>query len=93
MKTLNLPDKDPDEVKDYILDWTDELDGDTISGMPTWVGVPAGITMEDESNTTTTHTIWLSGGTAGESYVFTSRVVTAGGRTCDQRLRIKIRTS
>ena len=40
--SLNWPDKDPDEVLDYCLDWSDRLgSSDTIS-TSTWI-VPTGI--------------------------------------------------
>jgi len=88
---LSWPFKDPDEVLDYQIDWTARLAGDTISTSD-W-DVEAGITMDSESNTDTTATIWISGGTVGETYTFTNHIVTAGARSMDQsvRLRIKVR--
>jgi hypothetical protein len=85
---LLWPPKDPDEVLDYGIDWASRLDTDTIA-TSTWI-VPDGITQTDDSNTTTATTIWLSGGTLGEAYVFTNRVTTAGGRTMDQSVKLKI---
>jgi len=85
---LTWPDKDPNEVLDYELDWSARLsDGDTISAS-TWI-VPDGLTEDSNSNTTTTTTIWLSGGTLGE-YTLTNRVTTAGGRTMDQSVRLTV---
>lgn len=67
--------KDPGEVIDYTIDWDAELGAsETISGTPTWT-VPAGITKDSQSNTTTTTTIWLSGGTGGNEYVLTCQIV------------------
>jgi hypothetical protein len=80
--------KDPDAVLDYAPDWTTWLDGDTID-TSTWT-VPAGVTSESEDFTTTSTVIWLSGGTAGESYRITNRIVTAGGRTDDRSLLIRV---
>lgn len=86
---LIWPKKDPDEVLDYQMDWSARLtSGDTIS-ISTWI-VPEGITKDSDSNTTTTATIWLSGGVAGSQYKFTNRVVTAGGRTMDQSVTITV---
>lgn len=84
------PDKDPDEVLDYRVDWSDRLDSDTIV-TSTWI-VPAGITNEDEEQTTTTTTIWLSGGTLNAKYSLVNRITTAGGRTMDQTITLKIKT-
>lgn len=81
--------KDPDEVESYVRDWTADLDGDTIA-TSTWV-VPSGITKDSDSNTTTTATIWLSGGTLDEDYALVNRITTAGGRTLDKTLTFLIR--
>jgi len=79
--------KDPDEVKDYMVDWTARLADDTIVTSQ-WI-VPTGITMDSDSSTTTSTTIWLSGGTIGDTYEFVNRVATAGGRIYDQTCKLK----
>jgi hypothetical protein len=83
--------KDPDAVVDYEATWTPWLaeDSDTIV-TATWI-VPTGLTVTDESHTDTTATVWLSGGTVGQSYVVTSRVTTAQGRTDDRSMLIVVR--
>jgi hypothetical protein len=85
--------KDPDEVVDYELSWADQMtaDADTIS-TSTWT-VPAGITKVTSSiiGTNTISKIWFSGGTAGQSYSCLNRVVTAGGRTLDQTVKLKMK--
>ena len=89
--------KDPDEVLDYAIDWLGTTaspgpllrDTDTIS-TSIWI-VPSGITKNSDTSTTTSATIWLSGGTAGNSYVFTNRITTAGGRTHDQSVKLKVK--
>lgn len=87
---LKWPDKDPDEVLDYQIDWSARLGDDTIS-TSTWI-VPSGITKTSDSKTDATATIWLSGGALGGAYDFTNRVVTAGGRTMDQSVRVKVKS-
>jgi len=81
--------KDPDAVLDYTWDWEDWLDSDTISSSS--VIVESGLTADSDSNTTTTVTVWLSGGTLGEDYKVTNRIVTAGSRTDDRTIIIKVR--
>lgn len=83
--------KDPHEVLDYDIDWSDQMtdDTDTISSS-TWT-VPAGITKDSDSETTTRTKVWLSGGTAGETYSLLNRIVTAGGRTMDQTVKLKMK--
>lgn len=83
--------KDANEVLDYELDWSARLkSGDTIQSA-TWI-VPDGIVKDSDSHTDTAVTIWLSGGTTNETYTLTSRVVTAGGRTMDWSVQLKIKT-
>lgn len=85
---LTWPDKDPDEVLDYELDWSARLSsGETIS-TSTWI-VPDGIVEDSSSKTDSVTKIWLSGGTAG-SYSFTNRIVTSGGRTMDQSVTLSV---
>ena len=92
--------KDPDAVLDYDIHWNDNdagtneagddgwLQGDTIA-TSTWI-VPAGLTKDSDSKTTTTATVWLSGGVEGESYVITNRITTAGGRTDDRSAKLVV---
>lgn len=83
--------KDPDATLDYTVDWTAWLSGvsDTISSAA-WT-VPAGLTQVAVSATTTSATIFLSGGTAGNSYDVVCRITTAAStpRINDRTIRIK----
>jgi hypothetical protein len=87
---LSWPAKDLGEKKDYSLDWTQYLAGDTIASS-TWV-VPTGIVQAtpNPSNTTTSTTIWLSGGTVGKTYELQNTVTTVGGRTLVQSVDIPV---
>jgi hypothetical protein len=81
--------KDPNAKLDYTLDWTDWLvTGDTVS-TSVWT-VPSGLTAVSDSNTTTTTTIWLSGGTAGKFYTISNRITTLSGRIEDQSFQLRI---
>ena len=80
--------KDPDATIDYGVDWALWLDGDTISSS-NWTAA-TGVTIDSNTNTTTSTTVWLSGGTAGLSYEVTNRIVTAGGRTDDRTILISV---
>jgi hypothetical protein len=71
--------KDPDDVLDYVFDWSTWLGADTIASDT--VTVATGLTKDSDSNTTTAVTVWLSGGTPGTSYKVTSKITTAAGRT------------
>jgi hypothetical protein len=83
------PDKDPNAVLDYIIDWTDWLNGDTITDSA-WI-VPTGITKESENFTDEKTTIWISGGTAGTTYLVINRITTGSGRINDQSFKIYLK--
>lgn len=75
--------KDPDAVLDYAFDWTDWLeDGETISSHT--VTVETGLTKDSDSESSGVVTVWLSGGTADETYTVACKITTNGGRT-DER--------
>lgn len=82
--------KDPDATLDYTIDWTEWLSAidDTIS-TSTWVA-QAGLTVDSDTNTTTTATAFVSGGTAGTTLTLTNRITTVGGRTDDRSITLKI---
>lgn len=88
-----LPFKDPNEVLDYTLDWSERLDSDTIdtSAWSFAVDPDSALVIDSDSETATTTTVWLSGGTIGETYELTNRITTAGSRTMDQTCKIKIK--
>lgn len=85
------PSKDPDEVLDYMLDWSRRLDdGDGIDTATFSLTTSAGMLIVAQSNTTTTATVWLSGGTLGETGEVLCRVVTDEGRTFDWSMDVPI---
>lgn len=81
---------DPDANLPYGVDWTSWLaDGDTIQ-TSTWM-VPAGLVKGDEDVADGQATVWLSGGTAGDSYSVTNHIVTTQGMEDDRTIRILAR--
>lgn len=82
--------KDPNAELDYVMDWSEWLTdiSDTLASSD-WTA-ETGITIESDSNTTTRTTVWLSGGTANETYRVTNRIVTTGGRTDDRSILIRV---
>jgi hypothetical protein len=82
--------KDPDAVLDYGFDWSDWLaTGETIS-TSAWT-VSTGITEDSDENTTTETKVWLSGGTAGNTYTAANKIVTSAGRTDERTHHIYVR--
>ena len=83
--------KDPDAVKDYKWDWSDWLaSGETISTAT--VTADAGITKDSDSitDTDTSVTVWLSGGTVDEHYDILCHIVTSDSREDDRTMKIKV---
>ena len=90
MSTIPIFIKDPDDNLDYSIDWSSWLDDDTISSSA-WLfsGVEQGDSAN--TNTTTSTTVWVKGGTVGRNGTARNRIVTAGGRQKDQTLAFPIR--
>jgi len=80
--------KDPQAVLDFQIDWSLWLAGDTIA-TSTW-GASFGLTIDSNSHTTTTATVWVSGGRVGGNYKVTNHIVTAAGREDDRVLTITV---
>jgi hypothetical protein len=80
--------KDPNAVLDYSVDWTRWLNGDSIATSD-WT-VPPGLTEVTDTHTSTKATVWLSGGSVGQTYTVTNRITTTGGRTDDRSFDVKI---
>lgn len=80
--------KDPDDTLDFPFNWKPELYGDTIATSDFLL--PDGLTEVSSSNTTSTATIFVSGGTSGVIYRITNRIITVGGRTRDKTIFVLI---
>ncbi len=78
---LSAIDKDPDAVLPYVFDWTDWLDGDTISKAELLVSPneDGGILVDASDHDDSTVTAWLSGGKVGTNYTITCRIYPALG--------------
>jgi len=81
--------KDPQSNLDYQIDWTAWLAGDTISASSWSAG--AGITVGANTHTDAVATVWLSGGSAGSSYVVTNQITTTSGRIDERAITILVR--
>lgn len=86
--------KDPDAVLDYLVDWSAWLpDGDTITASTFTVNSDdnGAIVVDDTLFDSTTTTVWLSGGVAGEKYTVTNHITTADGREDDRSITISVK--
>lgn len=92
--------KDPDDVMDYSYDFkpltngragaiSDYLEEDeTISSQT--ITAEAGITVDSDSEQDGNVTVWLSGGTAGQKYLVTCKIVTSKSRTKNKSIIIEV---
>lgn len=82
--------KDPNAVLDYTFDWSAWLlpMADAISSV-VWV-TSTGLTKVSSSNTSSTATAFVSGGVVGNTESLTCRITSAGGRTDDRTISLKI---
>jgi hypothetical protein len=101
------PFKDPDEILDFDIDWTQRLfseeelalfnagrDIDPDDAIATSVfSLPAGWPVAISSSYTGTATkVWLSGVAEYQTYLIRNRITTVSGRTMDQTARLKVRS-
>ena len=81
--------KDGAATLDYTVDWSAFLGTDTIATAV--VTTPAGLTELSEVTTPTKVTVWLSGGTVGQSYTVVCRITTVAGRIDERSILIRVR--
>lgn len=87
------PQKDPNEVLDYRVDWTARLEsGETIT-TSTVFRETGDVVLASQAYVGPLVTVWLSGGTDGTISVLTSRIATNQGRTYDESVRLRIRAT
>lgn len=84
--------KDDSAVLDYQFNWAGErpwlTGGDTIVSHT--VTAASGLTVDSTEATGTAVTVWLSGGTVGQSYAVTCHIVTAAGREDDRTATVTV---
>ena len=81
----------PSEDFNYTFNWATRLGNATIS-TSTWAISPTGPTLDNQSNTTTTATTYVSGCTKGEVYRLTNTVTTSAGTTEQQSITLYCET-
>lgn len=83
--------KDPDERLDFAFDFAAQFlaADETITSFA--VTVPAGLTLDSDSETNGIVTIWLTGGTVDTTYPILCRVTTSTGRIKDEVRYVRVR--
>jgi hypothetical protein len=80
--------KDPEDRQLYGFDWEPWLDGDTISGS-TW-RVESGLDSDTPAVDGDVTSIWLSGGTAGNTYWVENKITTFGGARKERTFVLRV---
>jgi hypothetical protein len=85
--------KDPEEVKDYIMDHSAALeDGETISTSSWTISGDDSVLVEDSNEIDDERAvIWLSGGTLNVRYLLTNTITTSEGRTLELSGYLKVK--
>lgn len=85
--------QDPQDTRIWAFDWATFLtERSTTISSATWT-VPSGLTKVSESNTTTTATVKVSGGTHGTDYLLTCTATLANGETVEKSFTLAVRQS
>ena len=82
--------KDPDAVVDFKWDWSRWLKTDVIADATVTADQP-GLQLNSVTHDDKTVTIWTAGGTKDRNYLLTCEIVTAGGRTENSTITIRVR--
>lgn len=91
MTILNTFTKQPAEVQDYDLVFTDWLAALGDTALSADVQVPTGITLDSSVLADGVVKVFLSGGTHGQKYKVTVTLTTTGGRTKQDEIVIKVK--
>lgn len=89
---LKFPDKDPQAVKDYALDWAALLAPAETILTNTWAVTPAAeLAIGVKSILGSVCTVWLSAGVAGTTYTLVNTITTSRGVTDERTVTIKVK--
>ena len=83
--------KQPADVQDYDIDFSEYLAPFADTGATHTVVVDAGITVLLSTLQTGVVKVWLSGGTTGTSYKVTATLTTTGGRVKQAEILVKVK--
>lgn len=86
---IQWPDKDPDEVALYGIDFADRLDSGVTLASVAWSA--SGITVTTQGVSGTRANALVSAGTLGSGYVVTATVTTSDGQTLQESAAVQIR--
>lgn len=87
---MKWPIKDTNEKLDYAINWSQRLvEGETIESSVFTV-ISGGVVIESQSENDILSTVWLSGGTAGQTAKVACQIVTSDNRIYKEVVQIPI---
>lgn len=85
--------KDPNDVDDFSIDWTNQLNGETVQAAVWTVVTASGAAIVSSSVASPFSSVRISGGTENETVVLLCRITTSTGRQLDQTAKVGIVTT
>lgn len=92
--TLAKFEKQPNDVQDYDFDFTDYIEGcgESVGAAHTFSAIAdTGLDIDSTSIVSGIGKVWTSAGIDGESYKVTGTLETAGGRTKEAEITVKVK--
>lgn len=83
--------KQPADVLDYDVDYTDFLNGEDTLSTKTVTVSPTGLTVDSSVIAGDRVKVWLSGGTNGITYKVTVTATTTDGRVKQDEFKVKVK--
>lgn len=91
MGTLAIFTKQPADVQDFDVDFTQYLTDLSDTGVSHIATVETGITLDRSTLAAGVVKVWLSGGTDGWSYKVTATLTTTGGRVKQAEITVRVK--
>lgn len=82
--------KDPEEVRDFGINWAADL-GELTIVTSAWAVVSGTVVIDSNVHDTTSTTVRLSGGTLGETCLLTNHITLSDGQQVEQSGKLKIK--
>lgn len=83
--------KQPADVLDYDVEYSDFMGGIDALSSKTVTATPTGINVDSSSIVGTRVKVWLSGGTNGVTYKITVTATTSDGRVKQDEFKVKVK--
>lgn len=90
-----MPEKDPEAILDYSINWTNDLQSSENISTSTWTDETTGLNLVTDTATSKIATVWLSGGTDDITYKLKNIIVTNSdpARTYVGRILVPVRAA